>query len=246
MVSMALHGALIAAAVFGTARVMLPPREKVEEHPVLYVAAPPPPPVVAPEPIAVKAPPKAKAPAAPKVQMPRPIPQPKVPATPALVAPTKVALSIPSVDLKSIPTITDIVAPSMTDDMKSGVATGGSVRRGGADDGIGTSGGVGSGSAGRAFSENQVDRIVQVTRASTPRYPDALKSVGVQGTVTMRFVVSAEGRVEPGSIEVVSTPHKLFAASVRTSLLETRYRPAEAAGHAVRQLVEQTFSFTLK
>ena len=85
-----------------------------------------------------------------------------------------------------------------------------------------------------------------MTRSSPPRYPDALKSVGVEGVVAMRFIVSAEGRVEPGSIDVISTPHKLFADAVRTALLNTRYRPAEAGGHAVRQLVEQTFHFRLE
>ena len=45
---------------------------------------------------------------------------------------------------------------------------------------------------------------------------------------------------------MISTPHKLFAEAVKTALLGTRYRPAEAAGHAVRQLVEQTFAFQLQ
>src|SRR5688500_16433143 len=104
-VSMVLHGALIALAVVGTAKVTLPPREKVEEHPILYVAAPPPKPIEAPpKPLPeVKAPPKAKAPekvfkapkAAPRVAAqprpprPAPAPQPTVPSTPALVAPVK-------------------------------------------------------------------------------------------------------------------------------------------------------------
>ena len=98
----------------------------------------------------------------------------------------------------------------------------------------------------KAYDENQVERTVQVTRAAAPRYPDALKSVGVEGVVSMRFIVSADGRVEPGSIDVISTPHRLFADAVRVALLNTRYRPAEAGGHAVRQLVEQSFTFRLE
>jgi protein TonB len=243
VVSMVLHAAIIAAAVFATAKVVLPPREKVEEHPILYVATPPPPPITQPEPlVAVKAPPKAAAPR--QFQAPRPQPRPKVPTTPALVAPTKVPLSVPSINIQATPTISDVVAPPVADVVGSGVPTSGTVARGG-DAGLGASGGLGSGNSGRAYSENQVDRAVQVTRGAAPRYPDALKSVGVQGTVTVRFVVSADGRVEPGSIEVLSTPHKLFAAAVRTALLDTRYRPAEAGGRSVRQLVQQTFSFLL-
>jgi protein TonB len=254
VLSMLIHGGLIAAAVFGTAKVVLPPREKVEEHPVLYVASPPPPPVQAPpKPLPeVKTPPKAKAPekvfvAPRRVAAPPQPPQPKVPTTPALVAPTKVALSLPAVNLQAAPTISDVVAPPPSDAISrsGGVSREGSVKNNGDGEG-GGKGGLGSGSSGKAYDENTVDRAVTVTRAAPPRYPESLKSVGVEGVVAMRFIVGADGRVEPGSIDVISTPHKLFAEAVRKSLLETRYRPAEAAGHAVRQVVEQTFSFKIE
>ena len=250
--SMAVHGALFAAILFGTAKAVLPPREKIEEHPVLYVAAPPPPPVhVAPEPLpAVKTPPK---PAAPKrLQAPQPKlvqPRPVIAPRPAIVAPTKVALSIPSIDLKAAPVTIDVSPPPVAEPVKaSGDFTGGSVKKSTDDDGDGSGrgkGGLGSGGAGKAYDENQVDRAVEVTRSSPPRYPESLRSVNVEGAVVMRFIVSADGKVEPGSIEVVSTPHKLFGDAVRAALLNTRYRPAEAAGKAVRQLVEQTFHFRL-
>lgn len=252
-VSVLLHGALITAAVLGTAKVVLPPREKVEEHPILYVASPPPKPVQMAEPLPDVKTPKAKAPAkvfrapAPRPQAPRPQPVPaKVPATPALVAPTKVAVTLPAIDLKAAPTIGDVVAPPAPDALKgSGISREGSVKSDGEDGGSGGGKGLGSGS-GRAYEEDQVERAVQIVRQPPPRYPDALKSVGVEGVVQMHFIVGADGRVEPGSIEVVSTPNKLFADAVRVSLLNSRYRPAEAGGRAVRQLVEQSFSFRLE
>lgn len=263
-VSMLLHGALITAAVLGTAKVVLPPREKVEEHPILYVASPPPKPIEAPptplpevktppkakaQEKVFKAPPKAAAPKRVQAPQPRPEPQPKVPSTPALVAPTKIAVSLPAVDLKAAPTIGDVVAPPAPEAIKaSGISREGSVKSDGDADGSGggSKGGLGSGSSGRAYEENQVERAVQVTRAAQPRYPDALKSVGVEGIVSMRFIVGADGRVEPGSISVIDSPHKLFSDAVRTALLNTRYRPAEAGGHSVRQLVEQSFTFRLE
>jgi protein TonB len=254
-ISMLLHGALITAAVAGTAKVVLPPREKVEEHPILYVAPPPPKPVhmvEAPLP-KTEAPPKAKAPAKvyqappPRPQAPRPQPV-AVPTAPTITAPTKVSAVLPAVDLKIATTIGDVVAPPAPDVIGkgSGISREGSVKSDGEDGGGGGSkGGLGSGS-GRAYDENQVERAVQVTRKAEPRYPDALKSVGVEGVVQMHFIVGADGRVEPGSIQVLSTPHKLFADAVRTALLNTRYRPAEAGGHSVRQLVEQSFTFRLE
>jgi protein TonB len=148
------------------------------------------------------------------------------------------------VDLKAA-TIGDVVAPTAPDVIgkPGGISREGSVKSDGEDGG--GKGGLGSGS-GRAYDENQVERAVQVTRKADPRYPESLKSVGVEGVVQMHFIVGPDGRVEPGSIEVLSTPHKLFADAVRTALLNTRYRPAEAGGHPVRQLVEQSFTFKLE
>ena len=245
--SVLLHGGLIAAAIFGTAAVVLPPREKVEEHPILYVAPPPPPAVhVAPDPLPeVKAPPKAKAPAQRRPEPPRPVaPQPKIATpTPAPVAPP-VAAALPAIDLKAPPAIGDIVAAPAPDRIaSSGISRGGSVK---SDDDAAGSGGLGSGSSARAYSENEVERAVEVTRAPEPRYPDALKSVGVEGVVAMRFIVGTNGRVETGSISVISSPNKLFSDAVRAALANARYRPAQAGGHAVRQLVEQSFQFRLE
>lgn len=249
LVSVALHGALITAAVLGTAKVVLPPREKVEEHPILYVAPPPPKPVQMAEPLPkTEAPPKTKSPAPakvfrappPKAQASRPQP---VAANPSIPAPTRVPSSLPSVDLKIATTVGDIVKAPATDDVigkPGGISREGTVKS----DGEGGGKGLGSGS-GRAYDENQVDRAVEVLRKPDLRYPESLRSVNVEGVVQMRFIVSADGRVEPGSIEVVSSPHKLFSDAVRTALLNTRYRPAEAGGRPVRQLVEQSFTFRL-
>lgn len=42
-------------------------------------------------------------------------------------------------------------------------------------------------------------------------------------------------------MDVKSSPHKLFSEAMHVALMSTRFRPAEAGGEAVRQLVEQTF-----
>ena len=258
-ISTVLHGVLVAAAVFATSRVVLPPREKVEEHAVLYVATPPPPPITPPpEPLpVVKTPPKSpakvfKAPPAPPRRAPQPAPQPrpvaqvppKGPTTPALVAPTRISVGIPAIDLTAVPTVSDVVAPPPPQPSRtggSGIPTSGTASR----DAGGSGRGLNSGSSGKAFNEDQVDKAVQIRSKADPRYPDALRSVGVEGAVLVRFIVSADGRVEPGSIEAIESPNKLFTDAVRTALLNSRYRPAEAGGNKVRQLVEQSFTFRL-
>ena len=252
LISMALHGALITAAVLGTAEVVLPPREKVEEHPILYVAPPPPKPVQMAEPLPKTEAPKTKTPAPakvyhappPRVQTPRPQPVAAKEPAPSIPAPTKVPTALPSVDLKIATNIGDIVKAPVTDDVigkRGGISREGSVKSDGEDGG---GKGLGSGS-NRAYDENQVERAVQVLRKPDLRYPESLRSVNVEGVVQMHFIGAADGRVEPGSIEVLSSPHKLFSDAVRAALLNTRYRPAEAGGRPVRQLVEQSFTFKL-
>ncbi len=252
--SMMLHGGLIAAAIIGTAAVALPSHEKVEDHPIVYVAPPPPvaePVHIAPAPPAVKTP-KAKPVATKRAEPPRPRlaqaqpqPQPKATPAPTISAPTKIAVSIPAPDVKA-PVIGDIVAAPAPDRIDAGGSSHRTVSES-AGEVDGSSGrGLNSGSSTKAYSENEVERTVEVVRAPEPRYPDALKSTNVEGSVVMHFIVGADGRVEPGSISVVSSPNKLVSDAVRTALLSARYRPAQAGGHAVRQLVEQSFAFQLQ
>ncbi|MEO7458057.1 MAG: TonB family protein, partial [Gemmatimonadaceae bacterium] len=181
---------------------------------------------------------------APRPKLVQPKPAPRAEAKPVIAeVPKMVAVSLGNVDLKTPPTV-EIATPRIAEPPMAAGSAVGKPSRSSDDDGS-SKGSVGSGSAGKAYSENQVDRTVEVTRNVAPRYPESLRSVGVQGVVVLRFIVSADGKVEPGSIEVVSTTHKLFADAVRAALLNTRFRPAEAAGSKVRQLVEQNFTFKL-
>jgi hypothetical protein len=60
--------------------------------------------------------------------------------------------------------------------------------------------------------------------------PELLRSAGVGGRVLAQFVVDTAGRVEPGSLRVLSTSHPQFTAAVEAALPRMRFLPAEAAG----------------
>jgi protein TonB len=206
---------------------------------------------VAPEPLPqVKAPPVAPASAPRRAEPARartPVParQPQGPTVPPLVAPTTVPLSVPPIDLSAAPTIGDVVAvpvPDVTTSAGTGIVSSGT--RAGASSG-GSATGLGSAGAGGAYAEYQVERIVEVIRGAVPRFPDALRSSGIEGDVHVTFVVGTNGRVEPASITVSDSPHRLFTDAVRSALLDARFRPAEVGGRPVRQLVAQSFSFRL-
>lgn len=82
-------------------------------------------------------------------------------------------------------------------------------------------------------------------RSPLPRYPDALRSRGLEGGARVRFVVGTDGRVELASIEVLESTHPLFAEAVRAALPKLRFRPARVGRGTVRQWVELPFGFRL-
>jgi len=119
--------------------------------------------------------------------------------------------------------------------------------------GKGVKGGIAAGVVGgtakptnEPYFEYQVEKPVsQILGTGTPRYPDALRSSGVEGEVQAQFVVNEEGRAEGGSFKVLKATNELFASAVRAALPQMRFYAAEVGGKHVRQLVQQSFQFKL-
>lgn len=87
--------------------------------------------------------------------------------------------------------------------------------------------------------------VTEASNTQRPRYPDILKSAGVEGEVLAQFVVDTTGHVEINTFKVLKTSHELFAAAVRSSLPGMRFIPAEVGQKRVRQLVQQPFVFAI-
>ena len=87
--------------------------------------------------------------------------------------------------------------------------------------------------------------VTEQSNTQRPRYPDILKSAGVEGEVLAQFVVDTTGRVEINTFKVLKTSHELFAAAVRSALPGMRFIPAEVGQKRVRQLVQQPFVFAI-
>ncbi|HEX9608278.1 MAG TPA: energy transducer TonB, partial [Gemmatimonadaceae bacterium] len=104
----------------------------------------------------------------------------------------------------------------------------------------------GGGPGGAPFRADQVEKQVGVIPGSAPpRYPEALRSSGVEGQVIAQFVVNEQGRAEEGSLRFVRSDNPLFEEAVRSALFRMRFIPAEVGGVHVRQLVQMPFVFTL-
>jgi protein TonB len=100
--------------------------------------------------------------------------------------------------------------------------------------------------AGVPYSADQVEFPASIADHSpVPRFPSALRGVGIEGFARFRFVVDTAGRVELGSIEAISASHEAFAYAVRTTLPRMRFRPGRVDGRAVRQRVELPFAFRI-
>jgi TonB family protein len=99
---------------------------------------------------------------------------------------------------------------------------------------------------GRPYYGFEVDEPVTPSRAGcSPRYPEQQRVMGVTGEVRARFVVGADGRVEPESWLAVESTHPAFAREVHRASSCFRFHPARVGGQAVRTIVSQPFTFDI-
>jgi TonB family protein len=73
-----------------------------------------------------------------------------------------------------------------------------------------------------------------VQRALVRVYPPSLRDAGVTGETVLQFVIGENGRVEPGSVEIVSSSNDEFAAAARRIVSTMRFSPAKSGGRNVR------------
>lgn len=213
--SLVFHGALITAAVVATARAGIAD-DKTKQEKIQFVEM-------------KKEPPKPKEPPPPPPPPKEVLKAPPPKGFQVLRAPVEIPIKIPDIDLSK----------KVTDEADFS--------------GKGVKGGVASGVVGgtakpsnEPYFEFQVEKPVQqIPGTGTPRYPDALRSSGVEGEVQAQFVVDEDGKAEVGSFKVLKATNELFASAVRAALPQMRFYAAEVGGHKVKQLVQQSFQFKL-
>jgi len=85
----------------------------------------------------------------------------------------------------------------------------------------------------------------RIVTSARPRYPESLRQAAIDGNVLIRFAIDTAGRIDMGSVTIVSSTHELFTRAVRDALPGFRFRPAEMGGHRVRALAEMPFEFQI-
>jgi periplasmic protein TonB len=123
---------------------------------------------------------------------------------------------------------------------------------GGTAGGTGTPGGTGDGPPTGTFSPNLVDRQAalrnqsDVVRILERLYPRVLRETGTEGSVRVQFVVTAEGRVDMSTVQVVATTHAEFSEATLKALSELRFTPARKGPHNVRMLMTLPIQWRLQ
>ena len=217
IVSLILHVALGTAAVYGTLHANdKKDDEKTEE--VKFVETP------KEEP---KPPEPEKAPPPPDVTVVNPPPK----GFQVLTAPVNIPDVIPDIDLSK----------KVTDEADfSGKGVAGGIAKG-------VEGGAGPVTTDQPYFEFQVEKpVVQAPGSAQPKFPDQLRTAGIEGEVLAQFVVDTTGRAEVSTFKVLKTTHELFTLAVKNALPQMRFLPAEVGGHKVKQLVQQPFTFALQ
>lgn len=255
--SIAAHVALLAGVIWASAPATTETDTAINDlEEVTYIdiaEAPPPEDMVFEEPPAAAEPPPAAAAPAPRPAAAPRATQPAQPRTPP--APAAVADPNPAgfQELRTPPAVVGIAPPDMSaapvraEDFGGRGQVGGTA--GGARADSAGEGRIGTGAAGTGdgpptgtFSANLVDRQAslsnqsEVVRVLERLYPNNLKASGTEGSVHVQFVVSAQGRVDMSTVQVLSTTHQQFTDATLLALRDFRFTPARKGNHDVRML----------
>jgi TonB family protein len=98
----------------------------------------------------------------------------------------------------------------------------------------------------RIYPESEVDLPPEPIRIPIPKYPADLRQREVPGRVEMELVIGPDGRVEPGSVRVVTATHGSFARSATEAMKDAEYEPGLLAGVRVRVRVKHVMQFRMR
>jgi TonB family protein len=76
-----------------------------------------------------------------------------------------------------------------------------------------------------------------------PKYPDALRSSAMRGSVVLGFAVDARGRADMQSVVELQSTHAEFLRSAREAVAAARFRPARRGGRASCAFTIYSFQF---
>lgn len=79
--------------------------------------------------------------------------------------------------------------------------------------------------------------VANFQRIVSEGYPEDLRRRRMGGIAEVAFVVDANGKVEPASVEVVDATQPAFGEAAKRALLQAGFKPGKVSGNAVRTQV---------
>lgn len=99
--------------------------------------------------------------------------------------------------------------------------------------------------SGQVLTADQVDTAAALVSGELDvLYPERLWRTGVNGQATVEFVIDDRGRLDWGTVAVVSSSFPEFASAVIQALVVTQWQPALKGRSAVSQLLVLTVNFS--
>lgn len=95
------------------------------------------------------------------------------------------------------------------------------------------------------IAPTHVDQAPTVVSGGTTYFPDLLRLAGIKGRVVLQARIDTDGRVTPGSIAVLESPHPALTEVTTGALLRSRFRPALLGGRAVNAVVQIVYDFVI-
>jgi Gram-negative bacterial TonB protein C-terminal len=97
------------------------------------------------------------------------------------------------------------------------------------------------------FTLIEVDSAVATDPMSAaPTYPEAMRQLGIEGSVQVRYIVDSTGLADSSSLVVVRASREDFALAVRQALPYMHFIAATIGPKRVSQLVIQDFNFKIE
>lgn len=95
-----------------------------------------------------------------------------------------------------------------------------------------------------AFTLSEVDQPPRIIRKIDPLYPFAAKRKNIQGSVTLKFIVTKDGKVVDPSV-VKGEPPEIFDNSALKAIARWRFKPAIKDGKPVDVIIIAPLKFEL-
>lgn len=100
-------------------------------------------------------------------------------------------------------------------------------------------------SGNEVYAEALVEERPALLSAPAPVYPALLRRAGIQGRVILPAVIDTTGRVEPGSVRIMRSPHPAFDQPTKDSVLKALFRPGRLHGRGVRVFINLLVDYSI-